>query len=667
MTTVRVKSFKAQIPRQERSNLGPEYASMCVNVDTSRGLVEAFRRPSMSYSTLAESIRTIFHYQYGENTYWLTWPRVVDVVRSPVPDDTAGRIYYTGDGEPRMTTYSAGASGTGPYPFSAFTLGVTEPRTAPTISAPTGGTVVSRAYVYTFRTALFEESGPSPQTVASGTDGGSWVLSGLDTAPPNAGSVTGVVVAEGIATITLPSTFGLFAGEEVRFSGLAVPELDGVQRLESVGASTVTVKLPGITASGAGGAWERVAKHNTEGMVRCIYRTTGTDTTYRRTDAMVLTDPAATTFTDNVASKDLSIPLETIEVNRPPKNGHSLVILPNNCMAMWAGKELCLSESGKPHSWPTSLRYAQPSDGVALAVAGNGLILLTEDKVRYATVPTAESVSFDNIGTARCASKRGVAPIDGGCIFPAIDGWYAASSSAISKISEGVFRQQEWDDTTPTSQVGVYLDGHYIVAYQDSAGDQKMMRFNVAKRDQVEPIDVVADAMHVSINDGKLYLATGPDVYVWANEAAARLGCSWVSKLFNFPAPLSMSVAKVDAAFDDPFVTQAAEDIAHNEAVLAKPWTARGALGGGSVGAVSVGGSLLRRVDPNSYAQVVFSILNEAGDIVFTKAVTSKEPFRLPGGFKLGACAYGISTNIPVRGFAVSTSMRSLLSDGGLA
>lgn len=437
---------------------------------------------------------------------------------------------------------------------------------------------------------------------------------------------------------------------------------DTVVRVEFVvtDADTVLVKL-------VGGAWERVAKHNTEGMVRCIYRTTGTDTTYRRTDAMVLTDPAATTFTDNVASKDLSIPLDTIEINRPPKYGHSLVILPNNSMAMWSGKELCLSESGKPHSWPTSLRYAQPSDGVALAVAGNGVILLTEDKVRYATVPTAESVSFDNIGTARCASKRGVAPIDGGCIFPAIDGWYVASSSAISKISDGVFRQQEWDATTPTSHVGAYLDGHYIVAYQDPDGAQKMMRFNVSKRDQVEPIDVVADALHVSVNDGKLYLADGKDVYLWANEAGARLGCSWESKLFNFPAPLSMSVAKVDAAFDDPFVAQVAEDIAHNDAILGKPWTARGSLGGGAFGSVSVGGSLLRRVDPESAAHVVFSIIDEAGGIVFTKAVTSKEPFRLPGGFKLGACAYGISTNIPVRGFAVSTSMRSLLGDGGLA
>lgn len=245
MTTVRVKSFKAEMPRQERTNLAPEYASLCVNVDTSRGLVEAFRRPSMSYSTLADSIRTIFHYQYGENTYWLTWPRVVDVVRSPVPDDTAGRIYYTGDAEPRMTTYSAGASGTGPYPFSAFVLGVTEPRTAPTISAPAGGTTASRAYVYTFRTALFEESGPSPQAVASGDDGGTWTLSGLDTAPPNSGDVTGVVVVAGVATITLPTTFGLFAGEEVRFTGLADTQVNGVRRLESVGPTSVTVKLTG--------------------------------------------------------------------------------------------------------------------------------------------------------------------------------------------------------------------------------------------------------------------------------------------------------------------------------------------------------------------------------------------------------------------------------------
>lgn len=660
MTRITAGPFFAEVPRQDDRNLGDQFASESVNVDTSRGLVEPYRKVSTTYTSMTDAIQTIYHLERGQNTYWLTWPVVVDVARSPIAQDSQGRLYLTGDGEPRMTTYSDAISGPGPYPFKVFVLGVPSPKTAPTISAPAGGTTVSRAYVYTLKTPLGEESGPSPATIASGDDGGTWNLSGLDTPPPNSGSITSWSVSGNVATLTLPSTFGLFAGEEMSVSGTGSDAVNGKKVLKSVGASTITFDVVTPNATGSGGTWARVAEHNTTGMVRCIYRTTGTDTAYRRSAGMVITDPAQTTYADSTASTALAITLDSLEANTPPKNGHSLVVLPNSSMAMLAGNELCFSEIGKPHSYPTRLRYAMSADGVALAVAGMGVIVLTDEDVRYYSAPTPDSAAPDPIGSQRCVAKRAVAQVDGGCVFPSIDGWYLATPSGVTPLSAPVFRIQEWNKLQPSSMVAVVHNGIYACSYQDEEGNRKMLRFNLADKNAIENVDVQPDALHVSRIDGRLYLAKGRDVQLWGNDQASFMTCSWVSKLWQFPAPVNMAVAKVDGAFDEIASTQVLVDLSANEIILSRPWSASGYLGGAPIGSLAVGCSRLRRVDADAVPQVVFSVIHQDGTILYSTRVLSDEPFRLPGGFKESSYYFGMSTNIPVSSFSVATSLREL-------
>ncbi|MGC3944597.1 MAG: hypothetical protein QM762_08770 [Chryseolinea sp.] len=666
MATVRVTSFKAEAPRIDRKNLADQYGSDVINLDTSRGLLDPLRKLSTVYSALdlTGTIKTIYHYQFQDSTYWLTWARVVDVARSPVPQDQLGRIYYTGDGEPRMTTYASGIAGAGPYPFASFVLGVTAPQTAPTVTPPVGGITEGRAYVYTFRTALNEESGPSPQTVASGNSTGTWSLSNLDTAPPSGGSVTSFAAGSGLVNITVPTSFGLFAGEEVTLSGMSQPVLNGTFTLKSVGPAMIVIAMEGLTATGTGGAWARVAPHNTTGMVRCVYRTTGTDTTYRRSDAMVITSPTDTTFSDSELSTNLAITLGNIEPDLPPKDMHSLVAMPNGSMAGLSGNQLCFSELNKPHSWPTSYRYSFPAIGVALAVCGMGVIVFTDQGVRYASAPTPASVSPDSIGSQPCVAKRGVVTIDGGAIYPSLDGLYLATASAVTKISSQVFRQQEWDLISPGSLIAAFFDGYYFTSYVDASGAKQVLRIKAEQPDAIERIDIAVDALHISRIDRRLYFGYGSDVLVWASDTAGFMTGSWISKLWLYSRPLNMAVAKIDASFDDPTFSSVADDKAYNDAILAEPWRAGGTLGGAPMGTIAVGASRLRSYDAEALPKVIFTVRNAAGDILYTHAVTTSEPFRLPAGYKLPANTYGISGNIPVRGFAVSTSLMELVATG---
>lgn len=97
-------------------------------------------------TTLANSdSKTVFPYVVSSTRYWLEWAGDVDVARSPVDTDTYQRLYFTGDGVPKMTFNSIFATGTGKYPRSSRPLGILAPAAKPTVSATLPETVVAGA------------------------------------------------------------------------------------------------------------------------------------------------------------------------------------------------------------------------------------------------------------------------------------------------------------------------------------------------------------------------------------------------------------------------------------------------------------------------------------------------------------------------------------------
>jgi len=102
--------------------------------------------------------------------------RDVDIVRSPLVNDTWDRYFWAGDGVPQMNSGANIKAGqvNGPY-----WLGVPGPANAPSVSPPAGSDE-TRAYVYTFVSEFGEESQPSPATVVAGASAGTWALSGMD-------------------------------------------------------------------------------------------------------------------------------------------------------------------------------------------------------------------------------------------------------------------------------------------------------------------------------------------------------------------------------------------------------------------------------------------------------------------------------------------------------
>lgn len=194
MSAFRITGFSGLVPRLARQLLGASQAQVATNCNLTSGDLRPRNGPLLVFApVIANDIVSMFRMEKDGNEKWLAWDKDVDVARSPVAGNTSRRFYYTGDGEPRASEYDMATAGTGPYPSGCYVLGVAQPLNPPVVMVAGGaGSTVTRSYVYTFVTQWGEESAPSPASaVTTGKDDDTWALSGMDTAPPNTGAITG--------------------------------------------------------------------------------------------------------------------------------------------------------------------------------------------------------------------------------------------------------------------------------------------------------------------------------------------------------------------------------------------------------------------------------------------------------------------------------------------
>lgn len=670
MTGIAITAFRGAVPRTSDRLLQPNQATQALNCKITSGRLDPLKGLGLVHtSDLAGTIATMYRYRHLGVDNWLVWDRVVDVTRSPVAQDSLGRFFYTGDGEPRMSTYADAITGGGPYPAAWYVLGVTPPVTAMSI-AVVGGAAAdeSRGYVYTFVTQYGEESGPSPATLKTGKPDGSWNITLMDAAPPNSGTISNAVAATPLpnqVTVTLNTVFGLAAHEEVTFAGVSgMTSLNGTFPLVSVDSATNTVVVELTTAQVyAGGAdtWTRVAPHNTTGMVKRIYRTIGTNTDYKFVAEIAVADTA---YSDTIPSATVSLNngIPTLDTLVPLKNLHSLVLLANGALAGAAGNQLCLSEAGKPYSWPLAYRYTIPFNIVALVPAGNSVIIMT-DGFPYAadtTVPEA-ATPFKIPGDtfSPCVSKQGVVDIGSGAMYPSRDGLYVAITSGARNITELLYTEEEWRLLMPATFKAAFYDSRYY-AQHESPGDElsAMFMLHTKEADSTLSFSERVDAIYTNPLDSRLYVAKANLVYQWDEDDNNRYLSYWESKENQLARPVNLSVAQVHARYSD--IRPVNNTILNaNTALLADVNDVNGEIACAEVAVYEIAGSALLPVPAETQGSVQFTLVRD-GKPVFTKQVLSSEPFRLPGDKKSDLYAVQITSSIPVFSVNMAQGMNEL-------
>ncbi len=188
-----IQNFKGSTPKVDRKLLPDGYATVAQNCRTDSGSLVPYNGTSFIVTPGKAGVKkTIFKY----NDFWLHWTTVVDVIRGPIAGDTSDRVYWTGDGLPKVSDASIITAGGGTqYPTNSYTLGVPAPTTAPFVSVSGASSdptqAESRAYVYTFVNSYGDEGPPGPvSSIVSPEPAQTVDLAGMETAPSGAYNIT---------------------------------------------------------------------------------------------------------------------------------------------------------------------------------------------------------------------------------------------------------------------------------------------------------------------------------------------------------------------------------------------------------------------------------------------------------------------------------------------
>ena len=668
MAALNIKAFRGQVPRISERLQSANRAQRAMNCKITSGALEPLRGLGLELTSTMSGIKSMFRYRaWSSGSFveaWFTWQSDVDAVLSPLANDDYGRVYFTSaDFEPRMTTRADALSGSGAFPGAWFALGVYAPTVKPTVSSTGGsGTQESRTYLYTYVTPLGEESAPSPASdVITGYVNGTWSISGLQAAPTNSGTVTGAAAntpINGQVRVTMNTVFGLTEGDTITFAGVTgMTDLNKSHRILSVDAANnrLVVSLTTSQAYVSGGTWTKNAPHNIVGMTKRLYRNAGTVASFQLVAEFAA---SLTSFTDSVATSSLGEQIPTEGFYPPPKNLTCLASMPNGSLVGIADNELCFSEPSKPYAWPDQNRYSFSGRGVALVPSGNSVVVLTESFPILFTGSDPAGMSAAVMETyAPCVSKRGVANIGGGCVYPSTDGLWIAGPGAVQKLTTNIYRVDEWSGVNPSSMIAAIYDNQYFARYT-TAETSRILVFDMNERDSVVEVEESADAVYRNEYDGRMYIAKDNKIYSWDSNDSAYYEVDWRSVDVQVGRPMNLAVAQIHAEFTQTRPIDTAQ-IAANEALMANVDAVGGFIAGDEVLATIVGGSNIIPVVDDAVRRVQFT-LYRGDNAVFTREVSSSLPFRLPAGYRTEVLSVGLNSSSKTYSVTVAESFAEL-------
>lgn len=485
------------------------FARNTVNSDVSEGSL----RPAAGVASSNEVVntplaRSLYRYPNGK---WLTWMYDVDVVRSPLVEDKWGRIYWTGQANPKMAAANHATSGSAPYPNAWYSLGVPAPDMAPGVEGATP--VVEEEEPATTEPDAEGET-PTEEEVESAT-----------TAPDAEGATPAKEGEEPATAVTVVYAFA-YVTEYEEVGPLSMPS-NAVTRWDDGG--DVTLTLPSINAHGRNIVKLRIFRSETGGGY-----------------LFVADVPAGTSsFTDTVASEDLGIAANSISFDPPPDELSGLIAGPGGSLYGFQRNVLCASEPGYPHAWPTEYRLAFQDDIVGIAESAIGIVVATKGAPWVVSGATPAALNPIKIETREpCVSKRSVVDMGDYVIYASPNGLVSVGTQGADLISKALMSRAEWNQLNPDS-IHAYRDrDRYLAFFVDQQNKNRCFTFSPDRG--FEFIDIKAYGGYYVGELDTLFLFDGSDsLQKWGEGDAKAL--SWRSGIYETPLSTSFTCAKVIA------------------------------------------------------------------------------------------------------------------------
>lgn len=140
MPSVKLKGFLGTVPKTAPELLPDMAAQIAKNCKVSSGDLVPYPAPVVfANSGRTGTIKTLYGLRNPSTNapVFLTWATDVNIATPATDADEDQRFYYTGDGVPKVSTYTLATSGTAPYPSATgyYELGLPLPTTVPTTVA----------------------------------------------------------------------------------------------------------------------------------------------------------------------------------------------------------------------------------------------------------------------------------------------------------------------------------------------------------------------------------------------------------------------------------------------------------------------------------------------------------------------------------------------------
>lgn len=574
---LRIDRFGSIRPLSDPRNLSGEEAQKAHNCRLDSGTIVPLHEPAVIQWVPVGS-RTV--YRHDED--WLTWLNDVNVTKGFLHDDQYGRIYYTGDGAPKVRGIVASVE-------RVYDLGVPRPTGTPavqTIAKTESSWYREWSYFYEEPDGTRKDEGTLqegtqiqvvlhdkefsmsiPSRVTASAD--AKFVAFFEGRRSKSGAVVGrvypamsaysgntdlyidgaAVTANQVNTgSTAKYTLVYDTSEAGRYTmdrsyTYTLVNVYGEEGPPSDPSEVVTVEptdvavITGLTASEFMDGYAPIVA------IR-IYRTV---TGIASTEFQFVTEldiAEYLSFTDQVDEADTGEVLPSTYWTAPPAGLTGIIPLPGGFYAAFEGNKVWFSEPGYAHAWPERYQVSVKGSIVGISVTDNTLVVVTNAEPYLITVNDPASVTVTEVPDPQpCISKRSVVTWGGSVFYASADGIVAISGMSTRVITKDYISKKQWRDLSPeTMTIVVYDDELYL--FSDSSS-----YIVSAKADgiQITTHDVSATAAWVDVENDALMLADiNGRLLSWEAEGDT-LQSIWRSKEFVLSRPAEFSVIRVVA------------------------------------------------------------------------------------------------------------------------
>jgi hypothetical protein len=672
MAGFNLRAFGGFSPRVAPQLLNDNEAVRAVNSKLYSGSLTPWNKPRFITPRVfvSPNTRTIYRVQkQGGDNQWFAWNTDVNIVKGPLTDGQAFRLYYTGDGTPRKTnaTLAGGASGGAPADY--LSLGVPNPVDKPSVTLVGSGTTSAetRVYVVTHISTfgdIKEESGPSPVSDEITVYSGDSVTVGNLTP-------TGTYSRSGTTITVTQAAHGLTTGMIVNLDFTSGAAVDGVYTVTVTGSDTFTVvsEASGTTSGNVTILYKAPAgKYNITH--RRIYRSvTGTSlTSFQFVDEVPVTQA---TYSDTKTSAQVAEVIKTLAYTMPPNDLKGLVEMPNGILAGFVGKEIYFSEAYRPHAWPDIYSVSIEHEIVGLGVYGQSLVVMTKGNPYVISGIEPGSMSSEKISIIEpCMSARTIASDSMGVTYASPNGLVEIGPAGAQIITRNVMTKDEFLKYSPLSSLGVSTQGKYFMFYE-SADDQFPNGALIFDRSlaatPLTQTTLIAIAAWVDQEDANLYIVEDGEIKLWEGDAFNALPFEWTSKEFILPQPVNLGAIEIYADFGEissgaDLQDQINQIIADNQAIFGSLTDLKGEFNDAMLNVFQVNGSVLGSIPQTVDDRFIEVIVYAEGKERQRITATERGVKRLVDGYKSDRFQFTLSGNVPLRHVKVAETVKELRS-----